>query len=56
MGRASSMKGKIRNAHETSVGNNKWKQTPGNIWVDNIKMNSKGAEFEASEYINWGEY
>ena len=55
MGRATGTKGKIKNAHKTSVGNNKWKRTPGNIRVDNIKMNSKGAEFEAADYIKSGE-
>jgi hypothetical protein len=47
---------KTRNAHEILLGNNKWKRTPENIWVDNIKMNSKGAEFEAADYIKSEEY
>ena len=58
MGRASITKAKIRNAHENLFGNNrnKWKRKPGNIWVDNIKMNSKGEEFEPVDYIKSGEY
>jgi hypothetical protein len=55
MGRAFSTKAKIRNEHKTLVGNNKWKRTPGNIWVDNNMMNPKEAEFEAAAYIKLGE-